>query len=220
MTPIKNLELKGTFLEHPFAELLVEIAHSRLTGSLRLSNAAKKSIVYFREGALVFAVANARSLRLFSILLDKKKIEQPLLAKFSNFANDLDFVAALVEKNAFDRKQVDEFIVIQIEAIIVDALSWPGGDWHFTPLARSRNDLIFDVDAFKVLIDYARCVPAQDVLQRFRSVKEAFEAAPDRSRFDRLQPDEGYVLSRFEQGPLAIEQLRQMSSIPEAAVLQ
>src|SRR4029453_15773838 len=98
MTSPSNLDLKGDFQQHPFAELLIEIVQAKLSGSLRLSRDKQKSIIYFRDGAVVYGVSNAREHRLFSVLLTRKRIEEKTLAKFPNLANDFELGAALVEK--------------------------------------------------------------------------------------------------------------------------
>ena len=53
---------------------MAEIGQARLSGSLRLSDKDKKSILYFKSGKVVFAVSNARSARLFDILLRRNKL--------------------------------------------------------------------------------------------------------------------------------------------------
>lgn len=103
MTSRNNLDLKGDIQKHPFAELLVEIIHAKLSGSLRLSLANQKSIIYFRSGAVVYAVSNSREHRLFSVLLRRKKIDQKGLAGLPNLANDLELAVALEEKRSSRR---------------------------------------------------------------------------------------------------------------------
>ena len=142
MTPQNTLDLKGDFSNHPFAELLVEIVQAKLSGSLRLSSAKQKTIIYFRDGAVVYAACNAREQRLFSVLLNRKKVDQKTLAQFPNLANDLELAALLEEKGGFTKSDVDEFVGLQIESIIVDALTWPKGQWTFSPLNRLREDLV------------------------------------------------------------------------------
>src|SRR5688572_18427929 len=107
MTAESNLDLKGNFREHPFAELLVEIAHTRLAGSLRLTRGKQKAVVYFREGAVVYAVSNSRALRLFNILLQKKRVEQKDLADFPELANDIKLASGLVENGILTKQQID-----------------------------------------------------------------------------------------------------------------
>lgn len=220
MTAQNNLDLKGDFQKHPFAELLVEIAQAKLSGSLRLTRSKQKAIIYFREGAVVYAVSNAREHRLFSVLLSRKKINQKRLAPFPNLANDLELAAALQEKKIFSKEEIDEIVTMQIESIIVDDLTWPDGVWVFSPLTRLREDLIYKTDVYKVLMDYARCLPSQEVYQRFKSVQEAFYRGPKPDTTAVLQPHEAYALDQFNGAQLTIEDLRPNCSLSETAMLQ
>ena len=165
MTSQNNLDLKGNFQNHPFAELLVEILQAKLSGSLRLAHAKQKSIIYFRDGSVVYAVSNAREQRLFSVMLRRKKIDEKTLAQFPSLANDLELAAELEAKKIFTKNEIDELVVMQIDSIIVDALTWPSGEWTFSPLTRLRDDLNYKNDIHRILVDYAvyavtRCVSA------------------------------------------------------------
>jgi tetratricopeptide (TPR) repeat protein len=220
MTPQKNLDLKGNFQNHPFAELLVEILQAKLSGSLRLADAKQKSIIYLRNGAVVYAVSNAREQRLFSVLLKRKKIDEKTLARFPNLANDLELAAELEARKIFTKRELNELVAMQIESIIVDAITWTRGEWTFSPLTRLRDDLNYKTDVHRVLIDYARCMPSQDVYQRFRSVQEAFYRAPKPPTGTLLQSHEQYVLDQFNLGQLTIEEIRPICSLPETAMLQ
>lgn len=220
MTPQNTLDVQGNLRTYPLAELIVEIAQANLSGSLRLCQGNKKTIIYFKEGTVTYGVSNARSMRLFSILIEKGKITQTDLSQYPNFTSDLEFAAALQAGGAFSREQVDEVVTGQIESVIIDALTWPDGEWTFSPLAQLRKELCFKVDVFRVLADYARCMPADVVTQRFKSVNEIFSAAAAGCGHMQLQAQESYILSRFSDGPLSIEQLRLLCSIPEAAMLQ
>ena len=197
MTTANNLELKGVFHVHPFAELLVEIVQARLSGSLRLSVDNHKSVIYFRNGAVVYGVSNAREQRLFSVLLKHRKIEEKTLAQFPNLANDLELLAALKAKGIFNKHEIDQLVTLQIESIIIDALTWRKGSWTFSPLTRLRQDLVYNVDIHKVLVDYARCIPSQEVQRRFRSVQEAFRRQTSPSSNLVLQPHEQVALECF-----------------------
>ena len=220
MSTQNNLDLKGDFRQHPFAELLVEIVHAKLSGSLRLAYKTKKSVIYFREGMVAHGVSNAREHRLFNVLLTQNRIDQKTLAGIPEFASDIELASALTEKGIFSKDEIDGLTVGQIESIIVDALTWPVGTWHFSPLARLRDDLNFDVDVYKVLIEYARCLPSQDVYQRFKSVQEAFYRQPKPATSAVLQAHEKYALDCFDRNQLSIEQLRPICSLPETAMLQ
>ena len=220
MTPQQTLDLKGNFDVNPFAELLVEISQAKLDGSLRVSSGTRKSVIYFRAGELVYGVSNSRPMRLFSILLNQKKIEQRTLASYPNFENDLELSASLVKDKVLTADEVKQATVNQIEAIVVDILTWESGDWVFSPLARLREGMVFSVNTHDLLMQYARCVPSDAVYQRFKSVEEAFVGISGRKRDALLQPHESFVLSHFDRRSLTIQQLREACSMPDGGMFQ
>jgi tetratricopeptide (TPR) repeat protein len=220
MTQQNPLDQKGNFEKYPLAELFVEIGQAKLSGSLRISRAEQKSVIYFDEGKVVFAVSNSRALRLFNVMLLNKKIAKSALTAHSNFTNDLEFSASLQKIGGFSKAEVDAIFALQIDAIIVDALAWPDGDWHFSPLARLRGDMRFNSNVQGVLIDYARCVRNDILQERMGNVKEGFTLSPHGVNGHPLQAHESYVLERFSGRTLTIEQLREMNSLPESGMLQ
>lgn len=220
MTPPNSLELRGTLRAYPFAELIIEIAQARLSGSLRLSAGEKKANVYFQNGSIAFAVSNAKAFRLFSILLAQEKIDRGVLARYPNFANDVELAARLCADGVLTKEAVDAAVVSQIEELMIDALTWTEGEWVFSPLARLREELNYDINDFRILADYARCVPANVVSQRFKSVKEAFALVPGRERELYLQAHEEFVRSQFGSLPLTIEEVREKCAMPETGLLQ
>ena len=220
MTQPQNLDLKGDFRAHPFAELLIEIMQGGLSGSLRLAKENEKCVIYFRDGVVIYAVANSRELRLFNILLSRKKIDQKTLGQFPDLGNDLELGARLVQKGIFTKQELDEVIVTQVEAIIVNALTWNQGEWHFSPLARLRDDLVYRVDIHKLLMDYARCQPSDLVNYRVGNVYEPLSLAQPAQSNVVLQSHETHTLDCFNDSPLTVEELRQKCSLPESGMLQ
>src|SRR4051794_38428389 len=116
MTAQNSLEIRGDLLEHPFAELLVEISPALLAGSLRLSFEDKKTIVYFEGGRIVFAVSNSRRLRLLDVL----KAHQPdaVPAVLPKFENDLQLLEYLRADNIISGPEIDRLISRQLNCII------------------------------------------------------------------------------------------------------
>ena len=167
MTPHSALETEGNFLTHPFAELIAEIAQARVTGSLRATDGDKKCVVYFKSGLAVFAVSNARTSRLFDIMMRRNKLAKEDLSQIPNFANDFEFAAFLKAKNFLTKEECDRLFAEQIEGIIVDVLTWNSGDWSFSSLARIRDGLAFQINTTRLLIDYARTLAEDKMLKRF-----------------------------------------------------
>lgn len=220
MTQQNPLDQKGDLVNYPLAELLVEIGQAKFSGSLRLSRKQQKTVVYFDKGEVIFAVANAKPLRLFNVLLQNKKIDKKLLATHPSFANDLEFSVSLQANGDFSKEDVDAAFSMQIDAIMVDALTWVDGEWHFSPLARLRDDVRYETHLDQVLIDYARCIPTDVILKRFRSVHESFSVIKEHARRHILRAHEAHVLERFQNMSLNIAQLRGMTSLPENGLLQ
>jgi curved DNA-binding protein CbpA len=219
MTPQSELELYGNLLTHPFAELVAEITQARLSGSLRLSDKEKKCVVYFKTGRIVFAVSNARTSRLFDIMLQRERLTKEEVSRIPNFESDFEFVAHLVEKGMLTKTESDRFFVDQIEGVICEILMWPGGQWTFSALARIRDGVSFEVEARKLLVDYGRCMPVQTMLGRFRSLDERFSRSVLPEIGVGLMPDEAFVLSRANEGGLTASDLVSISAMSESAAL-
>ena len=219
MTPQSDLEIKGNFLTHPFAELVAEIAQARVSGSLRVSDKERKCVIYLKEGRVVFAVSNARSSRLFDILLQQNRLTKKDLRQIPNFSNDFEFVAFLEDKKFVTKVDSERLFVEQIEAIVVDILGWPEGDWAFSSLKRIRDGLAFEVDTKRLLFDFGRCLSEHAVLTRFRSLEERFHRSPANATGLMLNPDEGFVLSRVGEDPLTVADLTSVSAMSDANAL-
>lgn len=219
MTPQSELEIKGTFFAHPFAELLVEIAQGRVDGSLRLTDQEKKCVVYFKGGRVVFAVSNARSTRLFDTLLRREKLKKEDLVQIPNFENDFELASFLQEKSLLTKEDCDRLFAEQTEGILVDILSWPKGEWIFSSLARVREGLEFEIDVTRMLVDFSRCMPVDTVLGRFRSLDEGFSRSGISETSYDLKMEEVFVLSRADYGELSAAGIVSVAAIPESTAL-
>jgi curved DNA-binding protein CbpA len=220
MTPRPELDIKGNFLTHPLAELLAEIRRACLNGSLRVSDRERKCIFYFKKGELVFAVSNARSSRLFDVLLRRNKLSREELAKIPNFSNDLELADHLKDTGLLTTEECDRLFTDQIEGIVVDCLGWGSADWIFSPLARVKDGLAFHMNVTRLLVEYGRCLPVDKMLSRFRSLDESFSKSENCEIEIGLTPDEAFVLSRADSGPLTASSLVSVAAMVETSALQ
>ncbi len=220
MTAQNPLDHSGTFVEYPFAELLVEIGEAKLDGSLRLSSGEKRSILYFKEGSLVYGVSKSPEHRLQYALAAAKKLTQGDFRQLTKCTNDLELRASIVAAGLMSKDEVDEAIAKLVEKIVIDVLTWPDGTWHFSPLVRSREDLIFPVKIEGALLEYARCLPSSVILPRFKSLGEKFQRKFDESNGIVLQKHEDFVLQRFDDQPRKIQELILECGLPENGFLQ
>ena len=219
MTPPSDLEIKGSFLTHPFAELVAETAAARVSGSLRVSNKDRKCVIYLKDGRVVFGVSNARTSRLFDILLERGKLAKKDLAQIPNFSNDFELVAFLEDKQFLSKDDSKKLFIEQIEAILIDILSWPEGDWGFSSLKRIRDGLTFEIDTKRLLFDYGRCMTENDVLGRYRSLNERFRKPSADLTGLILDQEEAFVLSRIGNEPTTVQDLTSVSAMSETKAL-
>ncbi|HEX8286954.1 MAG TPA: DnaJ domain-containing protein [Pyrinomonadaceae bacterium] len=220
MSAPSNLELKGNLQVHPFAELLVEIADARLDGSLRLTTDNQKIVVYFRVGEIVFAVSNSRSARLYEMLLRDDAIDKNLLSERSIFTDDFIFAKFLIEKKIFGKDEINRLFTRQIEEILRDAFQWTSGEWIFSPLIRIKEGIHFQIDSSKVLLEYARSLSNETVFHRFRSLQEVFLPKKELDYNVNLQSHEAFILSRFKDSQLSVEEVKKNSPLPADATMQ
>lgn len=220
MTAQNELDHNGILRLHPLAELLVEISQARLNGSLRVTSGDQKVVIYFSLGEVVYAISNARAFRLFDILLRENKIDKEILATSPNYTNDLEFARSLTAKGAISAEDVTAVMTGQIAALIKTALGWAEGEWIFSPLARLKDGVRFAVNVNKILLDYSRNLTGESVVRRFKSVRESFRIKSTIDENLDLLPHEAFILTRFGDSPLHIEDVITLSGMPDSATFQ
>lgn len=220
MTSQNNLEIQGDFSVTPLAELFIEIGQARLDGSLRFSSEDRKIIAYFQQGKIVYAISNARSARLFDILMREKKIDKKTLTEIPNFTSDLELAKTLLDKKLFSPSEIDDLFASQIEEFLRESLTWEKGEWNFNPLARIREGISFKINLPILLTEYARNVAVESISKRFRSFQEVFLAKDLSEVTINLKPHEAYILSRFSGEELTIEQIKFLSGLPDDKTFQ
>lgn len=215
MNSPNNLEIKGNLREFPLAELLIEISQAKLNGSLRVSDLSQKAVIYFDAGDIVFAVSNARAFRLFELILRENKATKQELLAIADFTNDLALSQNLLKNNSFSKAEIDALFVRQIEEILRSVLNWRDGEWAFSPLVRIKGDIRFSVNLSRLLIELARTLPEETVVQRLENAVETFTVKPVVPIHVNLFPEEAFVFSRFENSALTVAETHSLSGLPE-----
>ena len=220
MSSPKNLDINGNLTAHPLAELLVELLQARLDGSLRLSHLDNKTIIYFKDGEVVFAVSNQRQHRIFEMLLRNKLITKQKLVEIPEFTNDFALAKVLQERSLFSESSLESVFTRQIEVILREAIKWKEGFWTFSSLARIREDIHYKVEVYNLLVESARNLSKDTIVRRFKSFEESFGKKPDFLSNIDLMPKEAFLLSRFEDSFLKIEDVKALSGLSAAETLQ
>src|SRR6476646_2924501 len=156
MTARTSLDLKGIIQAYPVAEVLLEIAQCKLTGSLRAEIEDQKAIVYFVEGEVQYAVSNEKRFRLFKLLIDKGSIDKEYVAKNRAVVNDLQLSEKIEKDGKLSRSELETIISDQCGSVIDSILTWPEGEWTFSPHTRLKSGLSFTIKLNDILMAYGR----------------------------------------------------------------
>lgn len=219
---IKGLlqELKGNLQDSSFAELLVETSQAKLSGSFRFAQDEKKAVVYLRHGDVIFAVSNLRKHRLFEILLTKNILNKEILLEIPNFTSDLELSQTLIDRKVLEQKTVDKLFAYQITDILKTVLLWQSGNWVYNHLARAKGDIHFQIDLTPLLLNYARSLPTETVIKRFKSFEEKFASREIFSVNLDLTPPEAYIFSRLTTTPARIQDIKNMCGLSDSETLK
>ena len=207
-------------MTHSLAELLVEILQARLNGSLRLSHHNSKTVIYVRQGEVVFAVSNQRQHRIFELLLQAAVITKQQLIEIPEFTNDFALAKELHEREILSNSALKSVFTRQIEGILRDVMEWKDGVWMFSPMARIKDDIDYKIDIYSLLVEYGRNLPKDAVVRRFKSFKETFGKKPTVPSQINLLPQEAFLLSRFDNSFLKIDDIKALSHWSDMETLQ
>lgn len=216
MSSLDNLEYSGSLFDYPLAELLVVVLDAGLDGSVRLSAHNSKAIVYFRDGQVCYAVSNQRRHRLFELLLNANLITKKELIAIPEFTNDLHLATALRESGKMAESAIGTINARQVESIFCDGLKWKDGSWTLSPLVRVKGDLHVQLGTRTIMMKHARELPKDAIIRRFKSFKELFGRNVSSSPQVNLWPQEAFVLSRFENEMLRVEDINRLTGMPDA----
>jgi curved DNA-binding protein CbpA len=97
---------------------------------------------------------------------------------------------------------------------------WKEGVWIFSPLARIKDDIHYEIDVYNLLVEHGRNLPKEAIVRRFKSFKESFGRKPTVPAQISLLPQEAFLLSRFESSCLKIEEIKDLSHWSDVETLQ
>jgi tetratricopeptide (TPR) repeat protein len=218
MTAKNSLELKGTISAFPVAETLLEITQAALTGSLRIEHEEKKAIVYFLDGKAIYAVSNQRIHRLSERLLEGGVIDREFIARHRQITNDLQFAEAVAAANLISPDEIALAVRELCEQVIKENLNLTDGEWTFSPNARLKDGLAYEIDLDGMLFVHGRTVAPTIAETRLANQNECFSLRHLPTDIS-LTPYEAFLVSRFDSGHLTTSQLLTVASLPPSETL-
>lgn len=210
--------MPGKLSENPAAELIREIAESRLTGALRLARERAKAVVYFEAGQLLFASSNLRAHRLRE-MLKRRGFTDEHFSETPGRTSDNEVAVALLKSGSLTSEALAAIRADQVSDVLRVALLWRDGSWDFDPRARPANEDRVKVDVKQVLLECARHLPVGFVTSRFPAVTGTYLPVGDIQGATGLLPAEAFVLSRAT-GGVSLSELTALSGLGEPEALR
>jgi len=206
--------MKGRLTDQPLAELIREIFSKGLSGTLRLEHERAQVAVYFKDGQVVFAASNIRTLRLREYLTKRDLVSEKELASQGNSLSDLGLAAALRANGSLRPEDINAVLATLVNDTLRVALLWTEGSWDFSERARLDDEVRVRVDTNNLLREAAHRLPLTFVSLRFRNPGETVSRAAEVSVQGNFLPGESFMLSRLD-APTNVEQLIAASGLRE-----
>jgi curved DNA-binding protein CbpA len=206
--------MKGSLTEQPLAELIRELSSKGMSGTLRLEHAPIQAAIYFEEGAIVYAAANLRTLRLREHLIKRGVVSEKDNVTVGTSLSDLGLAAALRASGTLSEKDLNGLLVTVVSDVLRVALLWTDGSWNFNARAHLDEPVKVRVDEPNLLREAAQRLPLNFVALRFRNPSEMFSRAPEVSPNSSFLPAESFLLSRLDR-PMKLDELVSQSGLRE-----
>ena len=209
---------QGNLADKSLGELIREIEDKSNSGALRLSRERAKTVIYFEEGATVFAVSNIRAHRLIEFIKRSGLTGEEVDGNLPSTATD-DEVLAQLSTQGSSPAQIGRLRTSQIADILRAALLWTEGDWQFDARVRVTARNRVNVETRHLLLESTRHLPGRYIESRFANRRERVAAAEHNDHSLKLSPSEALVLSRVT-APISINDLLALGGMREEETLR
>jgi curved DNA-binding protein CbpA len=211
--------VNGQLHENPCLELIREILIKKLSGRLKLEFNKIKVAVYFRSGAVLYAAANVRTLRLGEYLLKSQLVTADDLRYLGTNIDDFSLAKTLLSENRISQSQLQQQQLKQVSDVLGLALLWTEGTWDFDDHSHLLEEVHLVIDVPGLLIESARRLPTKFTTSRFLLNAELISPVANPPKLVNLLPTEVFLLSRVDE-PTTLSELVAVSGLPESDTLR
>src|SRR5215813_7591895 len=168
-------DTQGNLAEKSVGELICEIHETSASGALRLSRDRAKTVIYFEDGDVLFAVSNIRAHRLIEFTKRSGLAAEDVIAKVPPTATDEDVLAQLIREANLNPDQVETIRANQVADILRTTFLWTEGFWQLDPRVRVAKENRVAVDTGRLLLESTRHLPGSYIKSRFANRDEQIE---------------------------------------------
>jgi hypothetical protein len=163
------MALKGNLRDFSTTQLLNLINLARKTGMLSVDATSRNASLYFKEGRLIHAAANAQEGHLAAMLFKTGKLTQEqvnVLHSQSGSSSDKVMGKYLMDSKLVSRDDIVQGVKDYMLEIVYDLFTWADGDFFFEQNALPTNDRItVPLNLDNVILEGSRRIQEFDKLQ-------------------------------------------------------
>jgi len=210
---------QGNLADKSLGELICEIHETSGSGALRISRDRAKAVIYFENGAAVFAASNIRAHRLVEFLRRSGLADENSFADISAKATDDDVLADAIKQGQILPDQINIVRENHVTDIMRATLLWTEGHWQFDGKVRVTGENRVTLDTPRLLLESTRRLPVPYIAARLANHDQQIESVPQNGHSITLSPGEAFVLSRVT-APMSIKDLLALGGMPQDETLR
>jgi tetratricopeptide (TPR) repeat protein len=217
-----DIALQGQLGAISFSELARQIHQHRLSGTLTLTQGPVKKVIQFSQGQVCGTASNLPQDSILGVLVRQGHLQQSQADEIrQQVAAGRRLGQALLESGHVTREVLAHSQFDQISSIFSSLCAWAEGDYSFE--AGTQTEGAARLAVSDLLLSAARQFQNPEELRHLfgdGSLRiELAAGAMERCAGFRLQPQEGYLLTRLDV-PMTLDELLMISGLPETDTLK
>jgi hypothetical protein len=198
------MDLQGNIERFTLPEIFQLLCIGKKTGTLGVQYNKETTLVYFRDGDVIFANSTARHTRLGDMLVERGRItpehlDEALTAQRVE-GETRRLGALLIDRKAITRSELNDELRKQVEEIVYELLAWKEGSFKFYESQYPTDEEItISISTENIILEGMRRIDEMarlgEKLPPFNTVMCIAKAADGRRRDVALDPDEWNVFS-------------------------
>jgi len=163
------MAIKGSLKEASLPDVLQLLALGKKSGCLAVADRQNFGYVYFDEGRICYASIVNRRDRIGDLLVKNGRISPEQLEQaivLQEQRRDSKLGELLVEISAVTRKDLEDYMRIQIEEAVYYLFTWTQGTFNFEAGMRPDQDFLVRINPESLLLEGARRVDEWSLIEK------------------------------------------------------
>ncbi|TDI38146.1 MAG: DUF4388 domain-containing protein [Acidobacteria bacterium] len=213
---------RGSLDQKTALELILELYHGGVTGSLKLERTPLQKAVYFRDGQILFAASNDPKDQLASILVEEGKLgpDQMQVAQ-ARVSSGNPLAKVLTELGYISQRELADAARVKVERILTDLYTWDEGTFEFATKSLPKGAIDLDLSTPHLIAASIRRIQDRDwVLKELGSLETALTPNEILDTFINETKADAQTIEvlRHADGTKTVQQIASLSSLGEFEV--